>query len=272
MILFICLLNWLFFNHITKLSIASNDVFQQFPMFWNFIIGLIALTNDSSLYFLYSFQLLSMVSIFQTMKLVVLAIKVRANQFGATAALMAVVILFFSSLAFYFMRIDYIDNTINDNFCSDYFKCFLNLFGLGIKWGGIYQDPEVIPYANSHFFTKNVFDWFFFFFINFILLNVVNAIIVDTFQTYREEQTQRDYQEKNICYICSLPKPMFEINGYNFEIHIKQEHCLENYIYFLIGIKSEDPHQLNSLQFKILKEMEKIQFFPIKRGMIFDEK
>jgi len=52
---------------------------------------------------------------------------------------------------------------------------------------------------------------------------------------------------------------------------VRDEHRLENYIYFLVGILSEDEHKLNSLQFKILKEIAKIQFFPIKRSLNFEQ-
>jgi len=246
-------------------------------MFWNFFIGVGALgalstrNGNSQAIFLYSFQLLSIISLFNTMKLVVYAIIDRINQYVATFALLLVSVWFFSSLAFYFLRSDYIIPDIDDNVCGSYIKCLATYINDGIKWGGTDNNTIILDYNNSIYVPRFFFDWLFFFIINLVLLNVVNAIIVDTFQTYREDQGKRDYQERNICYICSLSKSKFEIKGYNFQTHITEEHGLENYIYFLIGIRSEDEHHLNSLQYKILKEMSKIQFFPIKRGMIFDE-
>jgi len=243
-------------------------------MFWNFILGVGALvvrSDNRQATFLYSFQLLSIISLFKTMKLVVDAIIDRINQYVATFALLLVMVWFFSSIAFYFLRPNYIIPDIDENVCSTYLKCLLTYFNDGIKWGGTDNNTIISAYEDPYYFAKFFFDWFYFFTINLVLLNTVNAIIVDTFQTYREEQSKRDYQEKNVCYICSLSRAKFEIDGHDFVKHIKNEHSLENYIYFLIGIRFDDEHHLNSLQFKILKEMSKIQFFPIKRGMIFEE-
>jgi len=206
------------------------------------------------------------------MRLVVQAVIDRGNQFFATAGLLFVMVWFFSSLAFYYLRSDYVVPEIEDNLCASYVKCLFTYLNEGLFFGGLDNNTIVVDYANQHYASRFFFDWIFFFFINLVLLNVVNAIIVDTFQTYREQQSKRNFSEKNICYICSLSKSRFEINGLDFHKHVTQEHKLENYIYFLIGIRSEDEHKLNSLQYKILKEMTKIQFFPIKRGMIFDEK
>ena len=57
-----------------------------------------------------------------------------------------------------------------------------------------------------------------------VFLNAINDIIVDTFQSLREEANELYEIKMNICFICSLNRTIFEKIGLDFEQHKEREH------------------------------------------------
>lgn len=98
-------------------------------------------------------------------------------------------------------------------------------------------------------------------------MNVINGIIVDTFQELREENNAKAYDQQHVCYICNLERPNFEIQGLKFEEHVEKDHKFINYLHFFLKIHLTDEHDLNSLDFYVLNAIRKkrLDFFPIKR-------
>jgi inositol 1,4,5-triphosphate receptor type 1 len=101
-----------------------------------------------------------------------------------------------------------------------------------------------------------------------IILNIINGIIVDTFQALREQNNKKDDILNNFCYICSLERAEIEIKGINYEKHIMKDHFISNYLHYLIKIQGTDEHDLNSLDSEVLKAIKefKTDFFPNKKA------
>ena len=118
------------------------------------------------------------------------------------------------------------------------------------------------------YWIEFLFDWLFYFTIILTMLNIINGIIVDTFQELREKNNERDDKMENECFICSLNRGKFEIKGVSFEHHTENQHNILNYFVYLSKVLMTDAHDLNSLDFQVLNSFkeEKTDFFPIKKA------
>ncbi len=103
-------------NSYEKLCIYFSLLVEKdlLPIVWNFIFGFLGILSESTRW-MYSLQLFSAFMIFPTMTLVITSIKLRYNQFFSTAMLMIIVLLFYSSISFYFFRDLYFDPDLNVN-------------------------------------------------------------------------------------------------------------------------------------------------------------
>lgn len=101
--------------------------------------------------------------------------------------------------------------------------------------------------------SRVTYDVFFFVIIIVLLLNIIFGIIIDTFGKLREDAAEKNRLQTEYCFICGLPKESFEVvsfekkeknvgSGYSsaFMAHIKTEHNMWDYIFFLIYLKSKD--------------------------------
>lgn len=104
------------------------------------------------------------------------------------------------------------------------------------------------------------------------MLNIINGIIVDTFQELREKNNQRFDKLMNECYICSLNRNNFDIKGVSFDEHIYVSHKFINYFLYLIKLKLTDEQDMNSLDFQVYNSLkiESINFFPIKKTKMLE--
>lgn len=141
------------------------------------------------------------------------------------------------------------------------------MLNYGIRSGGIGDFTTFITLDDLRYWSHFFFEMLFFFTIILIMMNVINGIIVDTFQELREENNLKAYDQQNVCYICGLNRSNFEILGLKFEEHNQIDHNLKNYILFLLKIHLTDEHDLNSLDFFVLNAFrnKRLDFFPIMR-------
>jgi len=95
--------------------------------------------------------------------------------------------------------------------------------------------------------TKEVLIWEFLFACIFviIMLNVIFGIILDSFAQLREGIIETRDKIQNFCFICGFPaSPNFDRVEGGFHHHIKKEHNMWNYLFFMIhlGTKEEDDY------------------------------
>ena len=140
--------------------------------------------------------------------------------------------------------------------------------------GGIGDMIGLVKYDDDLFWALFIFQWVFYFSIVLIMLNVINGIIVDTFQDLREKNNKRDDIKNNECYICAINRIEFQINSLDFVAHKNDDHNFDNYIYYLIKINEIDEHDLNSVDYQSLMSWRKKQtsFFPMKRSIALSKK
>jgi len=199
------------------------------------------------------------------MMVVIRTMKERGIQFLSTGVLLIIFILFFSGIAFFNLRPLNLNDDATENLCQTYFTCFLSSFNAGMRTS---ISSKILLFNDSYYWPIFAYEWLFFFFVNLILLNIVNGIIVDAFQDFREENTENINELANVCYVCRLDRSAFEIKGFSFELHILEDHNLLNYMKYLIGLRFIDKLEYTSIQSKIMISMEsnKVDFMPFKKA------
>ena len=275
-LLILLVLNWYTFNVINYIKWIEKDVtfyklvkfvgnsmfnMEIFCFIWALFWGILAITHEK-LHFLFSLQLFVIFNLFQTMQSVLLTLKARYDQFLSTAFLLVILILFYSGITFYFFK----HNDDGSLLCNSYLECFLYLFNSGIRGGGLPFGVKI--QEQDGYWTEFIANYAFFFIVMLIVLNMINGIIVDTFQDIREQNNAINEERVNACFICSLHRSKFEIKGIDFEYHTSQEHNIDNYFRYLLKILKTDEHDLNSIDFQVLNafKQNKIEFFPIKKA------
>lgn len=88
---------------------------------------------------------------------------------------------------------------------------------------------------------------FFFYLINIFMLNVIFGIIISTFGTLRDEQTLKQNDKENICFMCHLERSEFEKYKRSFELH-QLEHDKWNYILFMHMMNKKTYKDCNALE------------------------
>ena len=234
---------------------------EIFPLGWNFVSGFIGLLN-MNFHFIFSLQLFSMITLFETMQTVVYSVRIKSKQFLSAGLLMMIFSLFFAMVKFYWFTDEFSEE------CVTFGQCFLSMVTDGIR-GGAGMGFSTKRISDKQYYSEFIFEWVFYFSIILILLNVINSIIVDTFQALREEAAEQYETKMNLCFICSLNRSIFERNGLDFENHKEQEHSILNYFHYIFKVIKTDEQELNSLDYQVLLSYKqtKTDFFPVKTAM-----
>ena len=269
--LFLVFINWFYFRIFTLKNAKKIDKIEipqllssffmgnMFLLFWNFFWGLLAALHPI-FHFAYSLQLFSIFGLFETMMTVLVSVQMRYKQFLSVGLLILIFSLFFSSIKYYL----YCDPTLEE--CNRFMYCFFNMITGGIR-AGSGLNLEMKSITDPGYFNEFFIEWLFYFSIILVMLNVINSIIVDTFQEQREKANNRNDSKENVCYICNTNRTYFEKNGIDYDHHIEVTHSLQNYFQYCLTILKTSKQDLNSLDYSILEQIQNNQtgFFPLEK-------
>ena len=182
-----------------------------------------------------------------------------------TALLGVILIYIYSAIGFMFVFDTFYDDNISggllnrmgDSICMSTMHCFLSCMNYGVRGGG--GIGENLPTQTAvkeniqGFYFRAVYDLSFFLIIITILLNIIFGIIIDTFAILRDEQNVKTTDINNKCFICGIERPTFERDTeLGFKHHVDNDHCIWQYVNFIIHLKSIDTSELNGTESFIL--------------------
>jgi len=196
------------------------------------------------------------------------------KQLLMTVVLGVIMIYIYATIGYFSVLADDPDNDTADftDLCSSPWHCFLSLANVGIRSGGGIGDVlSAIGFGEENFVRRYFYELFYFLTIIIILLNIVFGIIIDTFAELRDEKRNKDFDEKNICFICNLERTAFEKEGFSFEKHIRVEHNVWNYLYYMVYLNMKDPLEYNGTESYVYDKYDRndLSWFPIQRAMCF---
>lgn len=188
------------------------------------------------------------------------AVTVNKSQLLMTAMLEFILIWIYSSLLFTFFYDMYFNDSIKfnanetgDSVCRNLFFCYISTINYGLRAGGGIGDffPSNSYYNDSKitYFIRAINDLSFFAIIIVTFFNIIFGIIIDTFATLRAEKADKEDDMRNICFICSIYRQSIDKDSEEgFMHHIRLEHNLWQYVFFIIHLNTKDETDYNGTE------------------------
>ncbi|KZC07542.1 Inositol 1,4,5-trisphosphate receptor type 1 [Dufourea novaeangliae] len=153
--------------------------------------------------------------------------------------------------------------------CDSLVMCIVTTLNQGLRNGGGIGDILRAPSSIEPLFVARVvYDLLFFFIVIIIVLNLIFGVIIDTFADLRSEKQQKELILKNTCFICGLNRSSFDNKTVSFEEHVKHEHNMWHYLYFIVLVKVKDPTEFTgpeSYVYAMVKDRN-LDWFPRLRA------
>lgn len=165
------------------------------------------------------------------------------------------------------------DNNDKERSCDTLLMCIVTTLNQGLRNGGGIGDVLRSPSAAEPlFFARVVYDLLFFFIVIIIILNLIFGVIIDTFADLRSEKQQKEEILKNSCFICGLERSSFENKTTSFEEHIRSEHSMWHYLYFIVLVRVKNPTEFTGPESYVSKMMQErnLDWFPRMRALSLD--
>ncbi|XP_068181041.1 inositol 1,4,5-trisphosphate-gated calcium channel ITPR3 isoform X4 [Antennarius striatus] len=125
--------------------------------------------------------------------------------------------------------------------CDTLLMCIVTVLNHGLRNGGGVGDVLRKPSKNEPLFPARViYDLLFYFIVIIIVLNLIFGVIIDTFADLRSEKQKKEEILKTTCFICGLERDKFDNKTVSFEEHIKLEHNIWNYLYFIVLVREKN--------------------------------
>uniref|UniRef100_A0A8C6PPT6 Inositol 1,4,5-trisphosphate receptor n=1 Tax=Nothobranchius furzeri TaxID=105023 RepID=A0A8C6PPT6_NOTFU len=250
--------------------------------------------------FFYSLLLFDLVYREETLLNVIKSVTRNGRSILLTAVLALILVYLFSIVGYIFFKDDFIlevdripnttqkseatvagefltsgsgDEEEEDNMertCDSLLMCIVTVLSHGLRSGGGVGDVLRKPSKEEPLFAARViYDLLFFFMVIIIVLNLIFGVIIDTFADLRSEKQKKEEILKTSCFICGLERDKFDNKTVTFEEHIKEEHNMWHYLYFIVLVKVKDSTEYTgpeSYVAEMIKE-HNLDWFPRMRAM-----
>ncbi|XP_017278513.1 inositol 1,4,5-trisphosphate receptor type 2 isoform X2 [Kryptolebias marmoratus] len=154
--------------------------------------------------------------------------------------------------------------------CDTLRMCIITVLNQGLRNGGGVGDILRKPSKTEPLFAARVvYDLLFFFIVIIIVLNLIFGVIIDTFADLRSEKQRKEEILKTTCFICGLERDKFDNKTVSFEEHIKSEHNMWHYLYFLVLVRVKDPTEYTGPESYVAQMIaeKNLDWFPRMRAM-----
>uniref|UniRef100_A0A3Q3QFR2 Inositol 1,4,5-trisphosphate receptor n=1 Tax=Monopterus albus TaxID=43700 RepID=A0A3Q3QFR2_MONAL len=154
--------------------------------------------------------------------------------------------------------------------CDSLLMCIVTVLSHGLRSGGGVGDVLRKPSKEEPLFTARViYDLLFFFMVIIIVLNLIFGVIIDTFADLRSEKQKKEEILKTTCFICGLERDKFDNKTVTFEEHIKVEHNMWHYLFFIVLVKVKDSTEYTGPESYVAEMIREhnLDWFPRMRAM-----
>ncbi|XP_013148866.1 PREDICTED: inositol 1,4,5-trisphosphate receptor isoform X2 [Papilio polytes] len=163
-----------------------------------------------------------------------------------------------------------VGGSLRERSCDSLIMCIVTTLNQGLRNGGGIGDILLAPASYEPLFVARVvYDLLFYFVVIVIVLNLIFGVIIDTFADLRSEKQQKELILKNTCFICGLNRSAFDNKTVSFEEHIKSEHNMWHYLYFMVLVRVKDPTEFTGPESYVhsMIKSNNLDWFPRLRAL-----
>ena len=223
--------------------------------------------------FFFSYLLLEIVTRFKTLQNVLLAIQKPYKELILIFILWIILIYYFSIIGYVWFRTTEFPRPDKD--CNSLLKCVATIFHQNNR-----MDNGISGYLKkrNNEPSKNTFTWRFFYdeignlMLKILIVNMISGIIIDNFASLRNDEKKMIDDRHNVCTICSLKKDkiikVYKNYGKSYETHLKIDHNIFNYIFYIIHLYKKEKTELNGMESYIYESafiQKETVWFPDKK-------
>ncbi|RYG93810.1 hypothetical protein EON65_58385, partial [archaeon] len=110
--------------------------------------------------------------------------------------------------------------------------------GYGLLMGGGVGDV-----FSTTVYQRWLLDISYYFIVNIGMLNLIGGVIITTFGQLRENKAKRMEDTVGVCFVCNIERQVFDrasIQPNGFNTHIKLDHNMWNYLYYIFMLWEQD--------------------------------
>lgn len=210
-----------------------------------------------------------MIEFSQDLQNVLRAVTLNGKSLILTAVFGIVLVYLMAIWAFLSLGEFYKNGELGD-LCSDLFQCTVVTLHSGLRKGDIGEVLESTEWGSGELI---VFEFLYFVVILIIMLNVIFGIIIDTFGELRQIKSDTEDDIKNKCFICSIDRYTFDRLAEGFEFHIKKEHNMWEYLFFLVHLNQKDVNNYTGPEsfVKACVDARDAKWFPVNKAVTLAE-
>ena len=158
-----------------------------------------------------------------------------------------------------------------DNDCDNLWGCFKFVLTYGVRQGGGVAEVMKLTIGSRWLINET-----YFLVMAVMMLNIIFGIIIDTFGSLRAQKNELIEDTVGVCFICGIDNQVFDrasAEPEGFQTHIKSDHNMWNYLYFIFMLWEQDKDDDDGLEQYVRRAIDgsEITWFPLNKAIRLDQ-
>lgn len=210
-------------------------------------------------------SLMAVMRMSKLMQYVTKAFTANIDQVIATLLLAVIFMYLFTVLAISDRRLHnrYYFDAQGEDGCYSLQSCFRMHLDFGLLQSVAWKYPSEIETVQGE-----IFNFGFTFIMQIVIPGLISGIIIDTFSEMRGSKEAVEEDIANTCFVCNIDREDFETSNVDFEDHIKNDHNMWKYAWFMIYLDEKDKTEFDGIEdfcFDILSRKDgSTRWLPLK--------
>jgi len=172
---------------------------------------------------------------------------------------------------------DFETNETRREECDSTVSCFLLIFYHGMNRSGNIMNDLISNNPGSNYFQRIVFDSAMFVWVGIVMVNLITALMINTFMSNRQGKQKRQDQLRNNCFVCGTIRSQYESfalssSAPNFDAHLAEDHSIWTYVHYIAYLSRKDPNDDSGIETYVRAQLKShfLEWVPTRSSYVLE--
>jgi hypothetical protein len=172
---------------------------------------------------------------------------------------------------------DFETNEVRREECDSTISCFLLIFYHGMNRSGNIMNDLISNNPGSSYFSRIVFDSAMFVWVGIVMVNLITALMINTFMSNRGRKQKRADQLVNDCFVCGTTRTQYESfalssSAPNFDAHLNEDHNIWTYVHYIAYLSRKDSNDDSGIETYVREQLKSdfLEWVPTRSSYVLE--
>jgi len=172
---------------------------------------------------------------------------------------------------------DFETNLTRREKCDSIMSCFLLIFYHGMNRSGNIMNDLISNNPGNNYASRIIFDSAMFVWVGIVMVNLITALMINTFMSNRQRKLKQHDRLRNDCYVCGTIRSQYEnfalsSSAPSFDAHLAEDHSIWTYVHYIAYLSRKDSNDDSGIETYVRAQLKShfLEWVPTRSSYVLE--